>query len=109
MHKILRVLALIIGAVIAIYLMITLFVVFLALAVIGLVFFLYAKYFGKAAGFKTKSSSQGVTIEYAEYQSDLDENSNESSSNEHGPDKLNKTDGKPNSKAESRPPIEHDK
>ena len=109
MHKILRVLAIIIGAVIAIYLMITLFVVFLVLAAIGLLFFLYAKYFGKAAGFKTKTSSQGVTIEYAEYQSDFDDTLNESSSNEHGPDKLRKTDVKPNSEADSRPPIEHDK
>lgn len=64
MNKVFRIAAAILVLALAIYLMVTLFFVFLVLAGIGLLYVLFMRFFGKSRQPNTNEPSDGIVIEH---------------------------------------------
>ena len=64
MNKVFRIAAAILILALAVYLMVTLFFVFLVLAGIGLVYILFMRFFGKSPKTSAHEPSDGIVIEH---------------------------------------------
>ena len=64
MNKVFRIAAALLILALAVYLMVTLFFVFLVLAGIGVLYVLFMRFFGKSPQARTHEPSDGIVIEH---------------------------------------------